>query len=354
MGFEPACRATAIGSLPHIDPDEACAIVMSALSDIPMWPQLVKRSWKESMIVQYSEGMPGLIVDEDDQRIYFNGTIEKLTGEVEAFYLDYLSKCPERFKVSKEYAAGFYAFLDALGRHQESGSMAVKGHVVGPVTFALSVTNESKQAVFYDELLRDPVVKTLAMKADWQVAALKRLRPKAKAIIFFDEPYLQSFGSAFVNISREDVIFALNECFSAVDGLAGVHCCGNTDWSLLMATKADIISFDAYDYLENIALYPDQLATFINRGGILAWGIVPSIYPDPQQIFKEDKDSLLSRFESGLARFAGLGIDQAVLLRQSLVTPTCGTGSMSLEATERCLRLTGELSKALRSRYFES
>ena len=80
-------------------------------------------------------------------------------------------------------------------------------------------------------------------------------------------------------VSRENIINYLNEVIDAIKlegALSGIHCCGNTDWSLLTDTKVDIINFDAYEYSEKLALYSDSIESFIKRGGKIAWGIVPS------------------------------------------------------------------------------
>ena len=60
---------TGIGSLPHRDPVEACRLVLQTF-DIPFWPQLPALSFFESMIPQYSEGMPFLKIDEEREKIW--------------------------------------------------------------------------------------------------------------------------------------------------------------------------------------------------------------------------------------------------------------------------------------------
>ncbi len=79
----------------------------------------------------------------------------------------------------------------------------------------------------------------------------------------------------------------LDEVFTAIhaeEALAGVHCCGNTDWSVLLATQVDILNLDAYNYLEYLALFPMELREFLDRGGVVAWGIVPN----NDEIFKDN------------------------------------------------------------------
>jgi hypothetical protein len=139
------------------------------------------------------------------------------------------------------------------------------------------------------------------------------------------------------------VISSLNECFDAVNGLTGVHCCGNTDWSLLLSTHLDILSFDAYGYLETLALYPKELTKFLERGGVLAWGIVPT----SEDILREDFQSLVRRFKKGVGTLIEKGIDPN-LLQEPILTPSCGTASLPIPLAERVCEVTAEVSKKLR------
>jgi methionine synthase II (cobalamin-independent) len=349
--FKPCCLPTSIGSLPHKNAADAIEVIEKNLEEIPIWPQLPNLSFYEIMYVQVSEGMPLMEVDTSNEKIFFN-TKKDVVEEIEKFYEKYLSGDVEFFKISKDYAAGFYLFLNELKRNKWPKVKFVKGHLVGPVSFGLSVSDDKKQPVIYNETLMDTVLKTLSLKAKWQEDQFKKIKPDIDTIIFFDEPSLQMIGSAYVSVEKEKVIAYLNECFSNLDSLKGVHCCGNTDWSILMETNADIISFDAYDHTESFALYPKELKKFINRGGVLAWGIVPAAFPDADQITSENLASILKRFEEKLELIVVLGIDKQTLLEQALITPNCGTGSMSEELAEKSFALTRQVSEALRKLYF--
>ena len=99
-------------------------------------------------------------------------------------------------------------------------------------------------------------------------------------IMFLDEPYLSAFGSAYTPINRDEVVGGLNEITQGIKSanvLTGVHCCGNTDWSIFTEVpNIDIISFDAFGFLEKFVLYADNLGNFLKRGGVICWGIVPT------------------------------------------------------------------------------
>ncbi len=350
MSLEAKGMAAAIGSAPHTDVDVACKVVFENLPNIPMWPQLPNVSFKENMYVQYTEGMPGITVDEAKRRVYFD-TNRDVIGELETLFGLYLADDVGPVAIGPEYAHGLYKFLEIIKGDTNPDIKLLKGHVTGPVSMGLAVADQNKRPGLYDDTLREGIIKTLTMKAKYQVKKFKETRPELPVMIFIDEPYLMSFGSAFVSLNRDEVVGYLNELIDAIDGFTGIHCCGNTDWSLLTETNVDVISFDAYEYSETIALYPSEMKKFLDRGGVLAWGIVPSGLPSPQQVAEETAEGLLKKLEAGMQLLVDKGIDKEILVNQSLITPNCGTGSMKPEFAERTLGLTNEVSKLMRDKY---
>jgi methionine synthase II (cobalamin-independent) len=227
--------------------------------------------------------------------------------------------------------------------------VALKGQITGPLTLATGLTDQEKRAVFYDDRLLDVVVKTLAMKARWQVEKLSQWG--VPAMVFIDEPGLAGFGtSAFISISREDIGRVLSEVIDAVHqagGFAGVHVCANTDWSLILESPADILSFDAYGFFDRLSLYHDLLHSFFDQGRILAWGIVPTSYSE--DINRETASNLVRKWEAQVSHLETLGIARTRILAQSLITPSCGTGSLSPGDAIKVLEMTREVSETLRT-----
>ena len=338
----PNCRATGVGSTPHTDPAVAVDFVLETFQDVPFWPQLPRRVFRESMYVQYSEHMPGILIDDDEERIRVQLDDGWLEG-AEAFYALFLEEDADLFALSPEYAASLH---ELLRRGPLEGAWAVKGQVTGPISFGLQVTDQNLRPSFYDDMMRDVIVKNALRHAQWQEAQLKALCPRT--IIFIDEPFLSMFGSAFAAISREDVITALEEVCSGLEGWIGTHCCANTDWSLLMATPVDIISFDAYEYAEYLALYPDELRAFLARGGMLAWGVIPNTGEAAETITVDEAWDVL---DQALTRFERKGFDRQELLPCSFITPACGTGTLPVPVAERVMRLARELSDRVREEY---
>ena len=341
--------STAVGSMPHSDGKKAIEIIMKNLA-IPVWPQLPKISFRESMYAQYSEGFPCLEVSEKNQKIFFD-TDGDVLPSLEKFYEKIISDDLDYFKMTMNYSAGFYEFISQL----KSGNLkfpSVKGQITGPITFGLKVTDKNNRSIFYNEQFVDVIVKALTMKARWQIRQLQSIRASAEdghkpqVIMFIDEPYLSVFGSAFTQISREEVIKYLNEVSEGIhkeNALSGVHCCGNTDWSVLMDTNIDIISFDAYSFFDGLTLYPEKLNKFFERGGVLAWGIVPS----SDLINSETVESLTENFIRKSEQLIKKNIDEKAVRSRYIITPSCGVGSLSEELAEKIIITTKNVAENL-------
>jgi methionine synthase II (cobalamin-independent) len=342
MEFQYPFITTGIGSFPHQDEKEVFRLILKNFPEIPFWPQLPKRSFLEGMVVQYSEGFPSFRLNEREQRAWVD-TSQGFDKEIERFYQSFENGELEPFRISEDFAKGLRMIEDLSSEEHRKEIKYIKGQVTGPITFGLSLTDQERKPIFYDPTLKDILIKHLSLKAQWMEKMFNDLLPGIKTIVFFDEPSLSSYGSAFSSLNQEDVIHSLNECFDAIKGLKGIHCCGNTDWGLLLETHLDILSFDAYGYLETISLYPKQLSAFLERGGVLAWGIVPT----SEAILKEDAQSLIKRFKEGVKALAKKGIDPS-LLQRAILTPSCGTASLSIPLAERVCQLTSEVSKRLR------
>lgn len=337
----PANQTTMIGSMPHQDIDSAIELLKRFPLDIPVWPQLPKRSFKEGMMPQYSEGFPGIRIDEEERRIWLERN-DELLNEMAVFFEDVLSDNIEKFTISTEYAIGFNPFIDFIKGQKEKLSI-VKGQVTGPFTYGLSINDNEKKAIWFDEQYRDVIIKGLAKKAIWQVEKFKEYAENV--IIFFDEPIFSALGTpTYIGIEDEEVVSTLNELSEPIHSTGaavGVHCCGNMDWSLLAQSSIDIIAFDAYGYGDKLGLYPEAIDKFLTRGGVLAWGIVPT--GNSEDIQKESGESLKSKIEALMELYVKKGMSEDRLRNQLIFTPSCGMGTLTPEDAETVLKLLSQV-----------
>lgn len=333
------CAATLIGAMPHTDAATACAGISKYLADLPAWPQLPMRSNLENMYIQFSQGFPGIAVDGQKIRVErrpdFDHALEQL-------YFDWADGKTDGYIIDKEHASGLYYLASSI----DAALPLVKGQITGPISWGLCVTDASGRGIIYDDTLADAVSKFLKLKAAWLESFMHTF--SRKTVIFVDEPYLTSLGSAFVALSSEQISGQLNEVLGGIKGIKGIHCCGSTDWSLLFNLPIDVLSFDAYNYLDSVLCYQPDLLSHIRRGRAIAWGIVPN---DEETLKKENAASLFDRFGDALSHLTGDDLSIRQLVRQSLVTPTCALASLSHDAVEYVYSLLTELSSRARQKY---
>ena len=356
MHIKPKFLATGIGSVPFTDADYAVDSLVAKLPESPFWPQLPRLGLNEQMQAQYSESLPCIKIDRENGRLYFDTTGD-YTEPFASFYEAYISAMDSdcgngdcsAMAISPEFSKGLYAFEKHL--KTRTGKLPfVKVQTTGPCSFALSVTDQDRKLIYYYDEFRDMIVKALSMKCRWQI---QKFQPYAeKVICFLDEPVLSAYGSStYISVMREDIVAMLNETIEAIhqdNALAAIHCCGNTEWSILIDAGTDIVNFDAFEFGESIAMYPESVAEFLNRGGLLAWGVVPTSIAVREQTV----ESLAKHLEKLMDHLAAkCKVAKQMIVEQAIITPSCGTGVLEPEDAEKVFELTSELSKAMKVKY---
>lgn len=349
--------ATGIGSLPHTDIQEAVELITTTFNDILGWPQLSKISRKEDMFAQFSEGFPGLQYDIDDDRYFVNTESDEYFMALEEFMMDYEAIIEEsnlelldKYAITSEYCHAFEPWAIKARGIQPA---ALKGQVTGPFTFATTLTDHNNKCAYYDETLKEIVEKFLALKAVWQIEQFKKLCPDAVYIMSMDEPSISQYGSsAFLTVRKDDIVNSLSTVADIIHKYGGIsftHCCGNTDWSIVTSSSVQMLNFDTYNFSDSLLLYPEDIKNFFARGGIIAWGLVPTL--DPAQITEATEEKLIALFNKTVDALVQKGINKQQIIKQSIITPACGTGSVSIELAEQSLSLTKSVSDQLRSSY---
>ncbi|TEB13119.1 hypothetical protein [Pelotomaculum propionicicum] len=355
MVFEPKGLATGIGSLPHTGAEEALSVVKKYVPCIPHWPQLPQRGRQENIAEQFLKPLVniGLLVDDGD-RVYFDTTRPDWADNLTAFYSLYLAyedgdlTVLDQFAFEEDSAAGFYAFMEDLKKGAGSARV-LKGQVVGPLTAAFQLKDERGRFAYYNDQLRDLIVKTIALHSVWQVIQLKKFG--LPVLIFIDEPSIRVYGkSSYITVTKEAIKEDLEAVFQAVHSagaLAGVHCCDAIDWSILFESSVEVVNFDAYNYFSSIVPFIASLKEFLKRGGLLAWGVVPTL---DDLVLDEDGASLLAILDREWKELTRRGVSRKLLYRNCIIAPACGTGLLDAELAEKIYALASSVSEKLRSR----
>lgn len=342
FNFEP----TLVGSMPHQDARAAVRLILENIPGIPAWPQLPRRGFCENMVVPFSEALPGRVYLPELEVIDFD-TNRNLSNETEQFIERYHLNDPNAFAFQKGCTAGWDAFFELLPAAQGNW---VKGQVTGPVSMGFMLTDQDRRPILYNEWLAEVLVKNTEMQARWQIRQLAKLR--SNILLSVDEPSLSLFGSAHISLDGNQVINMLNPVIDAIHeegALSCVHCCANTDWSLLMRTRVKVINLDAFGFLNKFSLYIEDLGRFLSAGGIICWGIVPNNEAIRSETAMGLADRLMFAMENIVQKGLHLGVNikPETLANHSLITTSCGLGATSIENAENALQMLPDVGRAL-------
>lgn len=328
---------TAMAIMPHRNANQALELVLSL--DVPFWPQLPHLSYYEDMYVQASEHFPGIVLDLEKRTVRFS--MEKFISEFEETMAHFNE--PEYLDVSETYSAVYNRFLDL----DLSDCPAIRGQLEGPISFGFHVLDQDDRPILFNDTIRPFMIEFMAKRVNVQMNRLKNLN--ANAFMFIDEPGLQFLFSALSGYGDVAAKGDMEVFFSLIERPRGVHLCGNPDWDFLLGLDLDILSLDVYSNGEVFVAYVQSIRRFLDRGGVIVWGIVPTNF---EPFEKEDLDSLEKRLTQLWSFLADEGIDRQFLLSRSMLSPaTCCLVNPDGEKTvEKAFKMIQELSLRLREK----
>jgi len=331
---------TAMAVMPHKDVDRALEMAMSL--DIPFWPQLPRYSYYEDMYVQASEHFPGIILDMEKETVNFS--IDKFIEELEETMSHFDE--PEYFDISETFSAVYSRFLEMDLKDRP----AIRGQLEGPISFGFKVKDQDDRPILFDDTVRPFMMEFMAKRVNSQLNVLKKINPNA--FMYVDEPGLQFLFNALAGYSDRAAREDMEMFFSLIERPRGVHLCGNPDWDFLLGLDMDILSMDVYTNGEIFSSYASSIKRFLDRGGILSWGIVPTNF---EPFEKENMESLETMLENVWESLYEKGIDRDFLISRSLLSPaTCCLVNPDGEKTvEKAFKVIKELSERLREKYIK-
>jgi len=312
----PAGVATAVGSLPHTDAAAAAHFVLEQLPDLPAVPSLPRRSPAERILAHGLVGVRGIDIDEHgDIRV----DVDRL-DPLAAIVLD-----PDH-----DAFGGLRAFLAAaVGRRGP-----VKWQVVGPVTLGLALARRGAPVALAFDVAVRAVREHLRTVRQWVADAL----PGCPQLVVIDEPGFSGVMEPGFPIPPDTAIDLASGALAAIEqqAMMGVHCCAEGDLAAVTATGPTVLSVPADTALLEVA---GHLSSFLDAGGWIAWGAVPTDRPVASTSDRYWRD--LSSLWGALVR---QGCDSGRLRRQAFVTPACGLALHGEPQSALVLRLTNEVA----------
>lgn len=304
---------TSIGSLPHRDADSAAAFVVRHHPALPAAPQLPRRSPLESMVAQAARGIPGVSVTSA-------GTLVVDPDELDP-------AAPSRPTFDSHSHAGLLAFLS----HAAGRTDPVKLQLTGPITLGLALVDAGAAP----EVAFPVAAAAVRAEGEALLALCRRRLPESPFLVFLDEPGLvrvQREGG--LGIDPEAAVDLLSSALAVLeeDAVTGVHCCGPTDWRLASAAGATVLALPVD--LPSVLASASALNAHLERGGWVAWGVVPTNEP-----LGTDPDRLWRRLSGAWCELVQAGCDPVQLRSQAMVTPGCGLAGHGVSQAARAMRL---------------
>lgn len=311
----PAGLATGIGSLPHTDAATAANVSLRLLPGLPAIPQLPRRSAHESMNAQWLRALPEVVVGDD-------GSIS-IDDDADP-------DGPLDFSFDEFAHGGLLAFVEHAAKLPRRPTR-VKAQITGPLTLGVALTE-----LGVPEDFAFPRASRVARGWARRVEDLVRERLGAETVTFFDEPELVRWNTETPPIDHDQAGDLLSGAFAAVGGLTGVHVCGDGDLRLALSAGPDILGVEVSGrLLADIA----GLTRFLDAGGFIAWGAVPTDRP-----VGESAAPLWKTLVDLWCELSRRGCDGLSLRTQAIITPACGLATHGVSQAEHALALARELA----------
>ncbi len=343
IDWEANCQTTAMGIMPHTDVDRAIELAMSL--SIPFWPQLPNVSYYEDMYAQCSQNLPGIVVEPEAKRVVFSNA--RFQEEL-ASYSEKIGD-PETFALSREYSAVYHRFLGK----DLTGYQAIRGQMIGPVSFGFKIVDENLKPIIYSDEIRSILFDFIQSKVNIQYRDLRQ--KKRNAFVWLDEPGL---GWVFNSLSGYDDVRTRKDYLDFLKGLEGpkaLHLCANVNLPYLLELGVEILSFDAYQIGAMPKEYAISVAKYLNNGGTICWGIVPT---DSTNLSRESPESLsylIADYWAAVSQHSELTLSQ--IARRSMLAPArcClkNIGQVGAAGENACMIAGGNHSSSIEERLVE-
>lgn len=307
--------ATAIGSLPHHDAAAAAALVLRCIPELPAAPQLPMRTPLEGFVAQWARAIDGVQVKPDGTLVPQPGLGSR--AEIDTTF-DRLAH------------GGLLAFLDAAVA-QPVPPRRVKVQCAGPLTLGIGLVEAGVPV----DIAFDLGARTARAWGHAIEALVATRLPNALLVLCFDEPALVRWHAGSAPVERELATDILSTALAAPTCLTAVHVCGRGDLRLALDAGPRLVHFDigALD-LDDAT----RLSRFLDGGGWVIWGAIPSHRP-----VGEHAAPIWNALLDVWCELTRRGCDPSRLRSQALVAPACGLAGHGVSQAERMLTLAREI-----------
>ncbi|MGD9752069.1 MAG: hypothetical protein AB7W59_13850, partial [Acidimicrobiia bacterium] len=310
------------------DPAAAVEFVLRCHPQLPATPQLPNRSPLERRLPQAAWGIDGVSVQPD--------------GSLDIVHRDLDPEAP--FSDPDFGGAPFLTlrtFLAAIADRQGPA----KFQLTGPVTLGVALTSAGVPAEVAFAL-SGTVMRSRA-RALLDLLAVRA--PGVAPVVFVDEPSLLACLEPDFPIHVEDALDLVSTVLATLESgaITALRCSprggmtNTVDWPLVLQTGPAVLAVPVRTQASLVAA-SSSIAEFLDNGGRLAWGAVPTEGP-----VGSSAGLLWRQLSSVWCELVQGGCDVSRLRLQALVTPSGGLGRHSVEQAEVVLGLVDDLARRL-------
>jgi len=341
-----ATKCLPVGALPYDNIKQTTAMMAKLFSQIPFVALLPNLSPEDTITKRLFENIPGIVYENEE--LVINPGVSN--------YKENMTKLEKAFNSPNMHNLAAYGFkADFLEKYfqmiKKFQSKNAIFNIPGPLSVSQMLDNYAEQHVIVDKSYRRLSVRAVCVKALWIIEKIKQVCSETVPIIILEEPMLGQLNSIKkTNPEKDndfiaDLLREVTRKLKKAGAIVGVQCFEKCDWSIPIKAGVDLISCDAYNNPNNLAIIPEILTDFLEKGGIINWGIVPVTSDQIVQGLKIDY--LEKRLSATIDGVILSGVPEELLYKASIVSLNGSTDKLSIFFAEKALMHAIKLGSTL-------
>lgn len=332
-----------LGILPHKSINAIVDIVSKYFPDTPFWAQMPNYAPSEGQFQQFVSGIPGVKNDVLGKKCYLDTRSYLYQSRSKEILKDYEDLSLSTLNKYKPNSVFFDYFLRIL---EEQKPKHAKGQIVGPISLGLLLCDETGNPVIENRKAMDIIIKSVCLQMIAQICEMKTIYPAIVPYIFVEEPEInKAYAPEQACRSKKRILSILKSVAKAIKENGAIpvfHSNACQDWSLPISAGFEVLSFNAETQFVTIMSNSVKMDKFLNSGGKLAWGLIPS---NPEIITHTDTFGLFNHFLELVTRLKNFyKIHKSLILNNSLVTVGMNSAVFTDTVSEKAIILARQLA----------
>lgn len=341
-----ASRCIPLGALPYNNLDNATKMIAKLFEKMPFLALLPHVDSEDTVMRRTLDGIPGIKFDHSEIKIKITSSnYKKNMDKLENAFNHPTLENLEPFGINSVYMEKYFQLIKKF----KSSNATI--NLLGPFSITQILKNVADEQMLVDKNYRKLFVQAVCVKALWCIEKIREISPETTPVVILEEPLYSRLG----DLKREnedittDIVISLFarviEKIKEAGAIVGVQCLEKCDWQIPIKAGVDLISFDAYNNPNNLCIIPELIQEFLEKGGMINWGIVPVIN---EYIVKGlNIDILYKRFFSTVEGLIIAGVPANLVFNSALVSIQGNTDGLPIIFAEKAIILASQLAKRI-------